>query len=84
MWAAAEDDPRQSWLKLIGAVEAAAYHWARGDAPPVEQLRAVEPELADRLQATGGGLLEAVADLYGRPWTRPCCIPLSTSSVTSC
>jgi hypothetical protein len=64
MWAAAEDDPRQSWLKLIGAVEAAAYHWARGDASPVEQLRAIEPELADRLQATGGGLLEAVAERF--------------------
>lgn len=64
MWAAAEDDPRQSWLKLIGAVEAAAYHWARGDASPVEQLRAVEPELADRLQATGGELLEAVAERF--------------------
>jgi hypothetical protein len=64
MWAAAEDDPRQSWLKLIGAVEAAAYHWVRGDASPVEQLRAVEPDLADRLQATGGGLLEAVAERF--------------------
>jgi hypothetical protein len=64
MWAAAEGDPRQSWLKLIGAVEAAAYHWARGDASPVEQLRAAEPELADRLQAAGGGLLEAVAERF--------------------
>jgi hypothetical protein len=64
LWAAAEDDPRQSWLKLIGAVEAAAHHWARRDASPVEQLRAVEPDLAERLQAAGGGLLEAVAERF--------------------
>jgi hypothetical protein len=64
LWAAGEEDARQSWLKLIGAVEAAAYHWARGDASPVEQLRAVEPELAERLQAAGGGLLEAVAERF--------------------
>jgi hypothetical protein len=64
LWAAAENDPRQGWLKLIGAVEAAAHHWARGDASPVEQLRAVDPELAKRLQAAGGGLLEAMAERF--------------------
>jgi hypothetical protein len=64
MWAAAEDDPRQGWLKLIGAIEAAAYYWARGAASPVEQLRAVEPELAMRLEAAGDGLLEAVAERF--------------------
>jgi hypothetical protein len=64
LWAAGEEDPRQSWLKLIGAVEAAAYHWDRGEASPVEQLRAVEPELAERLQAAGSGLLEGVAERF--------------------
>jgi hypothetical protein len=64
LWAV-EDDPRQGWLKLISAVEAAANHWARGEASLVEQLHAVEPELADRLQAAGGGLLEAVAERFG-------------------
>jgi hypothetical protein len=63
LWAV-EDDPRQGWLKLISAVEAAAQHWASGEASPVEQLRTVEPQLADRLQAAGGGLLEAVAERF--------------------
>jgi hypothetical protein len=64
MWAAAEEDPRQAWLKLIGEVEVAAHHWVRGDASPAEQLHAVEPELAERLQAAGDGLLEAVAERF--------------------
>ena len=63
LWAA-EGDPRQAWLKLISAVEAAAHYWARGDASPVEQLRAVNPELAERLEAAGDGLLEAVAKRF--------------------
>ena len=63
LWAV-DGDPRQGWLKLISAVEAAAHHWASGEASPVEQLRAVEPELVDRLQAAGGGLLEAVAERF--------------------
>jgi hypothetical protein len=63
LWAA-EDDPRQAWLKLISAVEAAAHHEARGDAPPVEQLRTVDPGLAERLEAAGGGLVEAVAERF--------------------
>jgi hypothetical protein len=56
--------PTPELLKLIGAVEAAAYHWDRGEASPVEQLRAVEPELAERLQAAGSGLLEGVAERF--------------------
>jgi hypothetical protein len=72
LWAA-EDEPRQGWLRLISAVEAAAHHWARGNASSVEQLRAVEPQLADRLQAAGGGLLDAVAERFSpglQPTTR--------------
>ena len=63
LWAA-EGDPRQAWLKLISAVEAAAHYWARGDALPVEQLRAAKPELSERLEAAGGGLLEDVAKQF--------------------
>jgi hypothetical protein len=32
LWAA-EGDPRQAWLKLISAVEAAAHYWAREQHP---------------------------------------------------
>jgi hypothetical protein len=63
LWVA-EADPREGWLKLISAVEVAADHWARKESN-VEQLRAAEPELTDRLKDAGGGLLEAVADRFG-------------------
>jgi hypothetical protein len=54
----ADADPRQAWLRLVGALEAAAVQWHRSDRSPEEQLVATRPRLAHRLQR------DAPAELY--------------------
>jgi hypothetical protein len=46
----ADSDPRQAWLRLVGAVEAAAQQWAGADRSPTEQLRLVRPSIAKRIE----------------------------------
>jgi hypothetical protein len=46
----ADADPRQTWLRLVGALEAAAQAWAGGPArTPEERLLLARPRLAKRL-----------------------------------
>jgi len=55
-----EDDPRQAWLRLVSAVEAAAAHWGL-DEVPEQRLRRVQPRLAAMLEAQGEDHLRQVA-----------------------
>jgi hypothetical protein len=47
----ADSDPRQAWLRLVTAVEAVAP--LQRDDPPITRLRAVHPDMADRVAACG-------------------------------
>lgn len=63
----ADADPRISWIKLFGAVEAAANLWAKDQQPdPVEQLKRRRGALYGRLKRVSPEAVEIVAkDLAG-------------------
>ena len=44
-----DSDPRQAWLRLVTAIEAVAQ--LQPDDPPIMRLRAVHPDMADRIAA---------------------------------
>jgi hypothetical protein len=63
----ADTDPRSAWIKLFGAVEAAADHWDLGrHEDPVEQLKRRHHRLARELETNHPDALQVVAKWLSR------------------
>jgi len=58
-----ESQPAFSWLFFVSAIEIAANHWQKNNAPSLERLKAEKPELIELLEPFDPELPQKVANL---------------------
>ncbi len=56
------DDPNETWLRDVSAIETVAHRWQHHDLPAIDILRMEEPDLADALHQIDPAAEQHVAD----------------------